>query len=1205
MSSVHRVDAVIKKFLLLILAVCGAVSAQETADPADTFWRQAVLYRDEWGVPHIYADNTRAMAFAFGYAQAEDHLEAMLLAYRMANGRASEVLGEALAASDELAIRLAHAELAYEAYQRADSVTLDLCEGFAQGVNVWLLEHPNDAPAWAEGVHPADILALLHRYLLSMAPFDYPESTHLLPGTPSANAWAVAPSMSKNGDAMLVMNPHTRYEGPYQWYEAHLATKELNVYGGTLFGLPVILMGHNETLGWALSPNQADIADVYIEYPPKAPARNPKSFMPGRNAVHYQGVHYIVNTYKSYYVRGENGFDRRVVPQQRTVHGPVIATAAGRPLTWRVGGYTDFGGIRQLFDMGLASDLNQFRGVVDRQQLSSFHVLYADSAGNIWYQYNARVGQKPKAVGAPGSPMAFVESVYDFPLSTLEGLFEWGNLLAPDALPWALNPKSGYLQACGTPPWLVTANSGSSAANWPTWLVRDSDSYRAKRVRRLFSMGPRSFRDLQAMLFDTVVPLAAEAAPFLLWAAESNPDWLSRAHPDLLVGLDMFGDWNYLASTDSMAMTFFHVWWSVLRLDADGNVMRDEALHARIQENAPWFQIYALESAAEAAKLLRNEFQTMNVPWGEVHTIRRGRREEPLPGAHSGGPIFASADQTYVRGKWPVDGGYGFAMAVRFSEVPQAVTLVPFGTSEDPTSPHYSDQLDLLVQRRLKVASFKREEVERRAASAYGKAILLRARGDEAAVSIEAAAAVKARLAVSDQLNASLPPATVAFTPFVEPVVTPASVPVTIVVQLAVPAEICALENLGKLAVFGYHPVVGWIYVPEQALDYDRRTFAARAYESQVFAVLGAESFRLQDAPPGRLARSQEDSSPRAPGAPEDRSSGQREVTDVARNEDAAVVDLSQEDRMRVAGLLPRAPWVPDRALSNFVPQRKPGGLRVITPAVPPGWVPQRDWPVGAPPPRAVSPGNAAPRPLVSSPRTFAPAISPGADVVPARPSDSPVFEEPEPLKIGPESAAETQPVAVPEDNSPEPPSTRVAISPEGPEPSPSRRNVVWSDQSPSALLKPIGTGRELFFLAPDPSQASPMLIGKDLELRPPHKGALFRIHAERNVRAQAILREIPPEAFPPGLTAFSPVFEILCSPATVIGTTAITIGLESGVYAPGRFADIKLYAYDRKDGWTPMYRQKSNPDTRSFSALDPAFRIYAVLGPREAALNP
>ena len=61
-------------------------------DPA-ALWEQATIYRDEWGVPHIQADNLVAMSFVFGYAQAEDHIEAMLKAYRIANGRASEVYG--------------------------------------------------------------------------------------------------------------------------------------------------------------------------------------------------------------------------------------------------------------------------------------------------------------------------------------------------------------------------------------------------------------------------------------------------------------------------------------------------------------------------------------------------------------------------------------------------------------------------------------------------------------------------------------------------------------------------------------------------------------------------------------------------------------------------------------------------------------------------------------------------------------------------------------------------------------------------------------------------------------------------------------------------------------------------------------------------------------------------------------------------------
>jgi acyl-homoserine lactone acylase PvdQ len=75
------------------------------------------------GTPHVYAENPRALAFVFGYAQAEDHLEAMLAAYRIANGRAAEVFGESYAASDEFSLKMGHAALARNIYASLDPLT--------------------------------------------------------------------------------------------------------------------------------------------------------------------------------------------------------------------------------------------------------------------------------------------------------------------------------------------------------------------------------------------------------------------------------------------------------------------------------------------------------------------------------------------------------------------------------------------------------------------------------------------------------------------------------------------------------------------------------------------------------------------------------------------------------------------------------------------------------------------------------------------------------------------------------------------------------------------------------------------------------------------------------------------------------------------------------------------------------------------------
>jgi len=209
------------------------------------------------------------------------------------------------------------------------------------------------------------------------------------------------------------------------------------------------------------------------------------------------------------------------------------------------------------------------------------------------------------------------------------------------------------------------------------------------------------------------------------------------------------------------------------------------------------------------------------------------------------------------------------------------------------------------------------------------------------------------------------------------------------------------------------------------------------------------------------------------------------------------------------------------------------------------------------------------------------------------------------PVELAPELALDE----APEEQTPEKPVVapiQVAAVPEVPGVEERTTRVAWSSKKLSDIIqsRPVAPGSSTFELAPDPTRASKMGIGKNLELRPPAAGAVFRVNAARSLRAQVILREVPPEPFPRGMAGFSPVFEVLHSPLGVIGTTALTIALAPDVCSPERLGELKLYGYDRRDGWTPMYRQKWNMEMRSFSALDPAFRVYAILGPQDALLD-
>src|ERR1039457_1756275 len=118
---------------------------------ADSLARLVTIYRDNFGVPHIVGETEQAVFFGYGYAQAEDHLERMMLQYRDAQGRRAEVLGKA-ALGDRLEFndhdyrwggdylqRLLRAKQdVTENKESIDPNTYQVLSAFARGVNDYI-----------------------------------------------------------------------------------------------------------------------------------------------------------------------------------------------------------------------------------------------------------------------------------------------------------------------------------------------------------------------------------------------------------------------------------------------------------------------------------------------------------------------------------------------------------------------------------------------------------------------------------------------------------------------------------------------------------------------------------------------------------------------------------------------------------------------------------------------------------------------------------------------------------------------------------------------------------------------------------------------------------------------------------------------------------------------------------------------------------
>jgi acyl-homoserine-lactone acylase len=1198
---------------LHIATWCLLASTALAQAAVDDMWSRVTVYRDQWGVPHVYAQDAHALAFGFAYAQAEDHLDPMLLAFRMANGRAAEVLGEGYAESDELALRMQHGALAYDAFAAADDATRALCAGFSEGIHAWMADNPDRTPKWAEGIRPSDVLALMHYFLLSQAPFDLDDAYYPARAVPSGNLWAVGPGRSKSGKPILVMNPHADYTGPFQWYEAHLSAPGYEVYGATVYGLPVLLMGHNAFMAWGLAPNEPDTADIYVESE-YAVRRDPNSVM-----TQVPDTRPIVSSHaKSFYVWNGQRLEQRATWIERTARGPVVAYGLGTPFSMALGGYGAFGTVRQFYDMGRARNLGEFRRALAQHQLPTFHVVYADRGGSLFYRYAAIVGEKREATYAPDAlaNATFAEQLltpWDKPLPNNEPIYGWGRGITYASLPELVNPNAGFVQASGTPPWLATTGLREFQGSWPGWLVRDADSYRAKRLRSLLAQEPRDLSEHQAILFDRVVPVAAFAVPFLLDSADTLPTRNAQFHPDYRAFIDTLRDWDYLADVNSYGMTCFHVWWQLIRRDRDGVVLPDESIHALMEEGPEWFRWRALETASQAAMMMRNAFQTVSVPWGEAHALVRGDKRLPLGGATSGDPIFTTGDMIFDGYGWPATQGFGFAMAVELDDSPRAYTLVPFGSSERRGSRHYDDQMELLADRRMKRAYWVRRDVERYAQTAVGTHAVLRVPENDARVWFRGNAPMVAELR-SATSGLSLPNGFVAYSRFVETDVS-GRVSLGLDLEFGISPEVCTDAALRGLAVYRYDPRTGWEGVTEQSWARDRRVLQARDYRPGVFAVLGPPDGRRRDvdnAAPLEVDQSETPLTFRGPNETDLRMAGVESATVSPAPSSENSRALLDEDLQRVAssprpveepGDLeePRV-YYPAGGDDSTAFGRNRGG--VIIPNVPPGWDAEsilesrramvaENLPPPPPParPSAVpirgSRTSDTPSPSAESPATDSGVVTP--------PSESPEAE----LRAEAAPLRETPAPPEPEERLDEIRTTARAL--QGRQGS----TVLFSDLTPRDLKDSTPSmDRETFALTDNPAMASPLLHGTRIELRPPAPGMLFRLNMRTPVMAQATVRDLPAEPFPDGLTNYTPIVEIAHNPPQVTGTTALTLQIPQGVVAPEHLPSLRIYTHDRLNGWEPLNRHNPASADGQITGIDMGVRTYAVLGPAEHRLH-
>jgi acyl-homoserine-lactone acylase len=689
---------------------------------ADSLRNRFTIYRDEYGVPHIVGDTEEATFFGDGYAQAQDHLTRMMIEYRDAQGRRAEVEGYSALGYGRLKFdhhdfrwggdylqRLLRTKRAV-VENRRDMQSYSILDAFARGVNAYIREHRAGIPPWIDGITAEDVEALERsRYLRFYTLNDalaklQPES--ILQKYFGSNQWAIAPRKSANGRIIHVEHIHMPWDNAYQLYEAHLITPgRLNAAGIGWFGSPFFLAGFNDRITWSVTWNQPNTSDVYEE------RLNPA----GSQEYFYEGSWRPIHAEReNFCVKLPWGFATLSLPLYYTRHGPIVRFARFKNRAWSVK-LPNSEGVNYstgLYALMKASGLSEFKAALSRQLILRWNLLYSD-ADNIYWVHNGKVAQRP-----PG---------FDWrkPVPGWTRQTEWGPSLPFEVYPQLLNPPSGWLQNCNDPPWVVTRDSGMKPLDPAPYYLLPAQprpdageevlSVRGERIFQVLGQAktftPEEMIDLG---FDTYVLPADIIVPLLDRGSERRPD------PDLTRVIESIRAWDRRSGNESVAFTYLYFWGKAYQQLFPAEFPRFLTYARRhIDVRSAQEQDMAVQALRAAVEHLRERYGKVAVPWGDLNVASRGGIF-PVGGAGFYEMLHPDLGEEQKDGRIYCRDGWGHLMVVMEGAPKQIWSLLPYGESEDPSSPHYNDQAKLHSRNRLKPFWFTPTEILEHTESVFG-----------------------------------------------------------------------------------------------------------------------------------------------------------------------------------------------------------------------------------------------------------------------------------------------------------------------------------------------------------------------------------------------------------------------------------------------------------------------------------------------------
>ncbi len=456
------------------------------------------VFRDAYGIPHIYAGNEEDLYRATGYVMAQDRFWHMDLLRHVAEGRLSEIFGGDMVGADQLFRSLRIEDKSKRIMCRTEPEIMACIEAFSEGINQYLSDMGRNLPlefallgydpepwlpvhtvnmigymSWSSSSSWANEPALFKvsqlageektRELIPDIDLQQPifpefilesqshDDLDLLSGTRfidemglrvfmGSNNWAVSGERSFNGIPIVCNDMHLQLDmAPGVWYQMHqVIPGKLNVSGIVLPGTPFVNVGHNDSIAWGMTYVSLDDIDFYLE-----------TINPSDTNQYLLDGEWKDMEVREEVIRVKGGETVRRI-NRFTHRGPVISSFRDideKVISMRWSGSEYSNEIRTAYLLDRADNVFDFREALRSWTTISTNSVCGDAAGNIALYVAAGV---PVRNGTPALVMPGDTSLYD-----------WKGFVPFEELPYGINPPGGYL---------ASANNRSAGPAYPYYI---------------------------------------------------------------------------------------------------------------------------------------------------------------------------------------------------------------------------------------------------------------------------------------------------------------------------------------------------------------------------------------------------------------------------------------------------------------------------------------------------------------------------------------------------------------------------------------------------------------------------------------------------------------------------------------------------------------------------------------------------------------